>query len=324
MSDRSWFVVIVIGTLATVACYQPELERVCTIACCEADPSGCPGGFDCIAGYCTTPDHRCPLVDQGAFSEPTEVQGLNVDASPALDIDPFLSRDRCEMVFSSSRVGGTGSYDLWRTSRQNPRDVWSPPTPLTELNTAGEDRLPKLAADGLSIWFARQNSIGGLDVYASSRASIGAEWSTPVAVSELQVSESNYDQPGGNADEPVAMVITYAFGNDNDLYESTRATTAEPWGTPKPLEALNTPRNETGGHLIGSATVVYFAATNGSHEDLCAATRAASDATFSTPRCFDELNGPSRDQHPWVSTDGRHIVFTSDRLGTSRLFEASR
>jgi Tol biopolymer transport system component len=39
---------------------------------------------------------------------------------------------------------------------------------------------------------------------------------------------------------------------------------------------------------------------------------------------ISELNTSHSEEDPWVSQDGRHILFVSDRDGRSRIYEARR
>ncbi|MES1208079.1 MAG: hypothetical protein ABUS79_19265, partial [Pseudomonadota bacterium] len=67
--------------------------------------------------------------------------------------------------------------------------------------------------------------------------------------------------------------------------------------------------------------------SNGSTSDLFETRRPAVSEPFSpTPMALDSLNSAvDWDGDPWMSQDGRHIVFVSDRTtGVSQLYEAWR
>jgi hypothetical protein len=46
------------------------------------------------------------------FSEPSLAPVID---SPELDSEPFVTPDGCELFFASTRAGGKGSYDLYRS-----------------------------------------------------------------------------------------------------------------------------------------------------------------------------------------------------------------
>jgi Tol biopolymer transport system component len=55
------------------------------------------------------------------------------------------------------------------------------------------------------------------------------------------------------------------------------------------------------------------------------ATRATLTDPFSPPLPATELNGTvGNDNDPWLSDDGHHIVFDSQRNGRSKIYEAWR
>ena len=149
----------------------------------------------------------------------------------------------------------------------------------------------------------------------------GMAWSPPSPVDGLNNLPGTYHLPGGNADDPLRMILS-SGGPEFDLYEATRSLESEPWTTPTPVVSLNTSTSELDAHLTSQGTVVYFASYASGEGDLCTASRDTTDAPFGPPTCLDELNDPARDDHPWVSRDGRHIVFSS--TGVGRLYEASR
>jgi Tol biopolymer transport system component len=77
----------------------------------------------------------------------------------AEDAEPWINRDGTFLVFSSTRSGGAGGYDLWMARRASPEDVWDPPQPIAELNTAGNEADPWLSYDEHVIYFARDDVI---------------------------------------------------------------------------------------------------------------------------------------------------------------------
>ncbi|MBK8654994.1 MAG: PD40 domain-containing protein [Haliscomenobacter sp.] len=84
------------------------------------------------------------------------------------------------ILFPSSRPGGYGGLDLYRTVFRNGR--WTAPQNLgPEINSAFDETTPFLARDGKSIYYSSNNpnlSIGGFDILKSVFNTHAGKWST--------------------------------------------------------------------------------------------------------------------------------------------------
>lgn len=77
-----------------------------------------------------------------------------------IDDNAFVSDSRLELVFASTRPGGQGSSDLWRSTRAGPTDLWGAPTNIgTNINTAGHEDQVFLHPNGTDCWFTRDGGI---------------------------------------------------------------------------------------------------------------------------------------------------------------------
>jgi hypothetical protein len=116
--------------------------------------------------------------------------GCNVN-SPAAEAGPvYLNRGGLRLLyFSSTRPGGFApeeqgappDADLYvSAARRNGR--FSVPVLVACVNTAANDARPHLRADGLELVFDsdRPGTLGGPDIWASTRRSLHAPWSLPV------------------------------------------------------------------------------------------------------------------------------------------------
>jgi len=116
------------------------------------------------------------------WSEPRNL-GAPVN-TPALEQSPAVADDGT-LYFASSRAGGKGSLDIYRSRFVAGR--YSEPEPLTEINTEAYEGQPALSPDGALLVFAAagrpDNLAGGGypypkgDLYMSLRTATG--WSTP-------------------------------------------------------------------------------------------------------------------------------------------------
>lgn len=103
--------------------------------------------------------------------------------------------------------------------------------------------------------------------------------------------------------------------NQEDLYESYKRDGV--WSEAMPVHALNTPDNEGAVSLSGDGQLLVFTACNRAENvgscDLYFSTH--SDTGWATPELMPVVNSPGWDSQPTLSTDGRVIIFSSERTG---------
>jgi len=58
-----------------------------------------------------------------------------------------------DLYFHSGRTGGSGSYDIWVTTREG--DFWSDPINITNINSNEMEGWPFITSDGNELWFTR-------------------------------------------------------------------------------------------------------------------------------------------------------------------------
>lgn len=71
---------------------------------------------------------------------------------------PHLSADGLTLYFSSNRPGGQGANDLYIAQRASRADDFSPPTPLTALNTEADEGDAWVSSSGDFFVFTRSNA----------------------------------------------------------------------------------------------------------------------------------------------------------------------
>src|SRR5262245_946591 len=113
-------------------------------------------------------------VPLGPWSAPTPIEITPVD-----DDDPTATGDLLELYFNRTN-------DIYVTKRASLTDPWGAPVAVAELNTGNTETTPEVTYDGLTIYFAssRAGSLGGNDIWRSTRTSRTVPWSTPVHVNE--------------------------------------------------------------------------------------------------------------------------------------------
>ena len=262
-------------------------------------------------------------IATGPFSPPILVTELS---GPGHDDDPTLTADLLEIYFNSDR---TGDDDIYVSRRNTPTDSWAVPTPVTELNSATPESTPEVAPDGLTMWFASQRAggAGDYDIYITTRASRADMWSPPTRIPELcspQQESGPWVADGGR----YAIFSSLRTGGEYELWSSTRPAATGTWSTPALVTELSTVTYDGDSWTNEPATVLYFASGRPGgigQEDLWRAERTSVVEPWSGLVRVDELASPTLERDPWLSSDGRTIVFASDRSsGTLDLFTATR
>lgn len=136
--------------------------------------AGChwPDGF----GSC---DIYAARITDGKFGNPRNL-GSEVNSS-AWDSQPSLAPDGRTLYFASTRAGGYGNSDLWKSTLQDD-GAWSAPENLGDvINTYGSEMAPFIHADGTTLYFSsdRHPGMGGIDLFMS-RLDENGIWSKPV------------------------------------------------------------------------------------------------------------------------------------------------
>jgi hypothetical protein len=108
----------------------------------------------------------------------------------------------------------------------NPDGSFGPPALVTELNSPGRDTRTAIRHDGLEIFITsnRAGTVGGLDLWVSTRATTLDAWSVPVNLGPFVNSTFNDGAPALSSDGETLFFYSNHPGGlgDNDLYMSTR------------------------------------------------------------------------------------------------------
>jgi hypothetical protein len=183
-----------------------------------------PGDATCNAGpglgdiYATRlPRHRPPRepAHLGCVADGTGPNFDGPEFSPSL----VTTKKSAWLYFSST--GYDANMDLYVSERQ-PDGTFGPPAKIVELSTPGDDRMPNVSQDGLTMVFVSNRTdlpgaLGGLDVYVSTRANIGEPWSTPVNLGPNVNTDQAESRPSLSADGRRLY-----FGRLGDIWVATR------------------------------------------------------------------------------------------------------
>jgi Tol biopolymer transport system component len=207
---------------------------------------------------------------------------INVNArvagdAPYQDREPELSRDGHWLYFVSDRPGslggtisgGTTGGDIWASYRQNVHDDdgWSPPFPLTGINTDASERSPAVfespghcGARGQlpQLHFSSSRS-GVVDMFVVDLLG-GSTVGAPQPVTELNTADL-FDA-GGVIDRGGRELFMFRgnplVGVNIDIYTATRADTKLPWGAPVKVDAVNSPADDTAPSLSADGMTLFI------------------------------------------------------------------
>jgi len=199
--------------------------------------------------------------------------------------------------------------------------------PAGDRSELGLATTPELEPDGLTIYLGsdRVGTAGDLDIWISTRPTRADAWSLPVRVVELctAVVDSNAAVTADHLH--VVFARRGASGRGIEVFAASRATRADPFGTATTLDELGSTASDGDAMLTDDLLSVFFYSTREGAGDLYFATRANPNDPFGTPQPITELNTPDFvEQDPWISPDGRHLFFSSNRSGTLAIYESTR
>ena len=240
----------------------------------------------------------------GAWNAPVPLLELNTTSDES---DPDLRADGLEIVFHSLRTGGLGGYDLYLSRRSSPQAVFAPPSPITALNTTGEDTTPAFSGDGLTLYFSNGN-----DIVFATRPDLVSPFGARQALPELSSTDVD-TAPEISGDGRIA-VVTRGTVSTRELWMYTRAADGPPsigWGPAVQLTELGSPVTDSSPDLDLHGLTIYFHSDRaGSTDDIYVATRPSTAVPFEAPQIVADGISTGQDEgDPTLTADQRVLVF---------------
>ncbi len=261
--------------------------------------------------------------DGGSFGAPQVIAGLRGDA---FDVqDPSMSHEELDLYFTSP-TGGLN--DIWVARRTLTSDPWGSGMLVTELSSPQNDEDPQLSVDGLNLFFSSDRGGDGMHVYVSRRRTRDTPWEQPVRVDGLGASTLDLAPAVDRAQLYLVFASQRGTASDLHLYAAVRPDASAAWQSAGELTALGSTSRDTDPALFTEGRGLIFASRRtapGGKTDLFQTARSDVSSPFAARvDPVSDLNTTSSEEDPWVSEDGRHILFVSDRDGRSRIYEARR
>ncbi len=182
---------------------------------------------------------------------------------------PDISADGLSLYFISGCSGGSGSWDIWMTTRKSKDEPWSTPVNLgPKVNSSALENGPDISSDGLVLYFssridtADRPGFGSHDIWVTTRKTKDEPWGTPVNLGRTVNSSALEGGPSVSVDG-----LSLYFNSDDrpggfgkrDIWVTTRKTKNDPWDTPVNLgPTVNSPGGENNPDISSDGSTLYF------------------------------------------------------------------
>ncbi len=280
----------------------------------RAPGDGAPADDVVVVDSATMLHDAAPDAPLGPWANVTQVI-----TSGEADDDPTATGDRRELYFN--RSGG-----IFRSLRATTADAWGTPAIVNELSSTAVDSRPQVSADGLTMLLSSaRGGSNGSDLWWSTRMSRSLPWEAPVRLDKIN---SGADEIAGSLTTDRLETVYAAdrmTNGDFDLYYTVRASDDLDFERGIKL-AFNTTGTETSPFLTGDGQTLYMTIAvtgSGTMADIYVSHRLSA-STWTAPEVITELRTAEPDSDPWVSPDGRHMMFARFAGGRFQIFEASR
>ncbi len=205
---------------------------------------------------------------------------------------------------------------------------WTLPVPVTELNTAYNDKAAFLSFDGLTLYFCRDSDpvVYYQRIFQATRATPSRSFGNVTEISSLSDGMVHVAYPWVSADN--LRLYYYHANGARRLKVSTRPGVDHPWPPGADIAELNELGEVANPTLTKDELVIVFSGleleTAREGWDLWTASRPNRQARFSNITHLTNLNTDAWDMHPSLTPDGLTLYFASNRSGHFQIFRAHR
>jgi Tol biopolymer transport system component len=234
---------------------------------------------------------------------------------------PALSSDGHALYFCSNRPPSVGN-DLWVSRRTGESDQWGTPVNLGPgVNSAGGDCGPSLSKDGLRLFFTsnRAGGAGNNDIYMTLRSdpTDDLSWGTPVRLGpDVNTPAFEFSPFITKEGDDGTAELYFERGPSNgqtDIFVATIDPQGIALGPAAAVVELNSSEADGRPTLRFDKREMLLHSNRdgrGGNFDLFVSTRQSPAHPWSTPVPVIDLNvSPMHEIHPYLSKDGRTVVF---------------
>jgi len=179
----------------------------------------------------------------GVWTEPEILRGVN--SSTADEFSPVFSPDGQTLYFASTRKGGLGGNDLYKSAMESPGRFSTPENLGDQINTPGNENYPAVAPDG-TLYFSSdgQPGLGKLDIFKVEKGKVvnlgapinsnGDDFAPFFTDKKMGVFSSNRAGGKGSDDlylfreKPIKLVTFFADGTLVERNDKTGQTAPVP------------------------------------------------------------------------------------------------
>ncbi len=204
-----------------------------------------------------------------------------------------------------------------------PQGPFGEPTRIDELSSDGDELQPSLRADGLEIYFTRDNGTA-IDIWRATWDTAMARWNSPAVVVELMTAEADYFPRLS----PDGLTLHFVRGLNlaAQIYVTTRATPESAWSTPAmPVAELNSGGDDYATNMDGSKQRILL--TTGAPLKVYEAVWDSNAGKWGGLTAQMMLNNPpAQDVASQLVEDGKTVYLNSNRgiAGNHDIYMAQR
>ena len=201
------------------------------------------------------------VYKDGAWSVPELVRGLN--SKSADDFSPAFSPDGKTLYFASSRSGGQGGNDLYKSTLDDNGRFSAPENLGEQINTAGNENFPAVAPDG-TLYFSSDGhpGLGKLDIFAVEKGKVknlgapinstGDDFAPYLLTNTTGVFAS--DRSGGQGSDDLYRFTRKPFKQVTFYVDGTVLVRPAKGGAPKPLAGETVTITAANGQKLADVT----------------------------------------------------------------------
>lgn len=256
---------------------------------------------------------------------------VNVGApvnSAAGEMNAAMSSDELSLYITSNRAGGLGLTDIWVSQRDCGDCPWETPVNLgAPVNGPDVEAGPRLSIDGHLLFFQsdRPGGQGAIDIYVSRRNNPNDNfaWSDPVNLG-TGVNTASLEQAAAylqsSEDGSGNLYFNRGSVGQQDIYYAPVTRDGETRGPAVLVPELSDPTAVDQHASVRKDGREIFIASNragglGGFDLWTSTRRSVHDPWSEIVNVGAVLNTVSAEMQPSLSSDGRTLLFTSNRPG---------